>query len=96
MTDGSTTVLLPEDDPRAVDLRNAVPAGDVDLVRRLLSDSPELATARFGGRRGGTSTALHFVADWPGYFPNGPEIAKVLIDAGADPNAPTTGLSEKT
>jgi ankyrin repeat protein len=26
------------------------------------------------------------VADWPGYFPNGPEIVRILIAAGADPN----------
>ena len=31
------------------------------------------------------------VTDWPGYFPNGPRIACLLIDAGADPNARTTG-----
>jgi hypothetical protein len=32
---------------------------------------------------------LHLVADWPGYFPNGPQIAKLLIDTGADPDART-------
>jgi ankyrin repeat protein len=73
----------------------AVRGGDVDLVRRLLSETPDLAKARFGGK-GGTATALHVVTDWPGYFPNGPEIAKVLIDAGADPNARTTGSDEET
>jgi ankyrin repeat protein len=26
------------------------------------------------------------VADWPGFFPNGPEIVRLLIAAGADPN----------
>jgi ankyrin repeat protein len=29
---------------------------------------------------------LHVVADWPGYFPNGPRIAQLLIDAGANVN----------
>jgi ankyrin repeat protein len=33
---------------------------------------------------------LHLVAGWPGYFPNGPQIVRLLIDAGADPNALTT------
>ncbi|MGH9076287.1 MAG: ankyrin repeat domain-containing protein [Acidimicrobiales bacterium] len=30
---------------------------------------------------------MHAVADWPGYFPNGPEVVRILIHAGADPNA---------
>jgi ankyrin repeat protein len=29
---------------------------------------------------------LHLVADWPGYFPNGPQIVHLLIEAGADPS----------
>jgi hypothetical protein len=28
---------------------------------------------------------LHLVTDWPGYFPSGPQIVRLLIDAGADP-----------
>jgi hypothetical protein len=95
MTDGATILTLPDDDPRAVELVAAVRGGDVDLVRRLLSDNPDLARARFGGR-GGTRTALHVVTDWPGYFPNGPDIVNVLIDAGADPNALTTGRDQET
>jgi uncharacterized protein len=31
------------------------------------------------------------VADWPGYFPNGPQIVSVLIEAGADPNGRSPG-----
>jgi len=27
---------------------------------------------------------MHVVTDWPGYFPNGPEIVRVLVEAGAD------------
>jgi uncharacterized protein len=90
MTDQTTPLTVPSDDPKALELLTAVHSGDIDLVKRLLSENPFLARARFAGARGGTSTALHFVADWPGYFPNGPDIVKLLIDAGADPNALNT------
>lgn len=95
MTDGTTAITLPGDAQAVVQLLDAVRGGDVELVRRLVSENPDLAQARFAGR-GGTSTALHFVTDWPGYFPNGPDIVKVLIGAGADPNALTTGGGSDT
>jgi uncharacterized protein len=82
--------LIPDDDQVAVELRLAVRAGDVETVQRLLRSDPALAAARLAGRRGGSGTPLHLVTDWPGYFPNGPQIARLLIDAGADPNALTT------
>jgi len=31
------------------------------------------------------------VADWPGYFPNGAQIVRMLIEAGADPSARSPG-----
>jgi len=95
MTDETTPVTIPGDAPTVVELRIAVHTGDVDLAGRLLSERPELATARFEAR-GGTGTALHFVTDWPGYFPNGPDIVHLLVDAGADPNALTTGGGSPT
>jgi len=82
---------IPGDDQTAVELRTAVHAGDVDAIQRLLRNDPALATARFIGRGDGTGTALHLVTDWPGYFPNGPAVVRLLISAGADPNALTTG-----
>jgi ankyrin repeat protein len=81
---------IPEDDQVAVELRLAVRVGDVEAIQRLLRNDPALASARLVGRGGGSGTPLHLVTDWPGYFPNGPEIVRLLIDAGADPNALTT------
>jgi uncharacterized protein len=83
-------VTLAWDDPVGVELHLAVRDGDVEAVRRLVREKPSLATVRLAGRRGGTSTPLHLVAGWPGYFPNGPAIVRLLVDAGADPNALTT------
>jgi hypothetical protein len=81
---------IPPDSPVAVELRAAVHSGDLETISKLLRADPALATARLAGGRGGTATPLHLVTDWPGYFPNGPQIVRLLIDAGADPNALTT------
>ena len=77
-------------DQVAVELTVAIKAGDVPALRRLLAARPGLAAERITGRKGGTSTPLHIVTDWPGYFPNGPAIVRILIEAGADPNALTS------
>jgi uncharacterized protein len=81
---------IPEGDRVGVELRLAVRAGDVEALQALLRSDPALANARLGGRGSGSETALHVVTGWPGYFPNGPEVVRLLIDAGADPNALTT------
>lgn len=90
MSEQETGQCIPDDDQVAAELRLAVHAGDVEAVRRLLRTDPALATARLGSKDSGTATPLHLVTDWPGYFPNGPQIVRLLIDAGADPNALTT------
>lgn len=79
------------DDPVAVSFVRAVRTGDVDALRRLLDETPGLASKRATDNKGGSRTALHVVTDWPGYFPNGSIVVKMLINAGADPNARTTG-----
>lgn len=75
---------MPERD-LAAELVFAIRTGELDAVSRLLSESPTLARGPLGGSVD-TRTALHVVCDWPGYFPNGPEIVRLLIAAGADPN----------
>ena len=70
----------------SVDLVAAIRGGDVDSASRVLGEHRDLVAGPLGGSVG-TRTALHVVTDWPGYFPNGPEMARLLIAAGADPNA---------
>jgi uncharacterized protein len=84
------------DDQLAAGLAIAIQTGDIGEVERLLAAYPGLAAAHFAGRGGGTRTALHMVTDWPGYFPGGPQIVAILIAAGADPNAATTGGAPET
>jgi ankyrin repeat protein len=69
----------------AIELVFAIRAGEVAAVRSLLAQSPALARDPLGGPFK-TRTALHVVCDWPGYFPNGPDIVKLLLAAGGDPN----------
>jgi hypothetical protein len=63
----------------------AIRRGDGDWVERLVTADPELGSSRLGGTHG-TRTPLHVVTDWPGYWPNGPQIVRILLAAGADPN----------
>jgi ankyrin repeat protein len=71
-------------------LVGAIRAGDVAAVQKLVDENPALASAQLGGNLG-NRTPLHVVTDWPGFFPNGPIVARLLIDAGADPNARNPG-----
>jgi ankyrin repeat protein len=69
----------------------AIRGGDLDTLRRLIEQWPDLVTARINGR-----TPLHVVTDWPGYYPNGPAVVHMLVAAGADPNVDTGGEAPET
>lgn len=83
------SVVSTTNDP-AEALAAAIHAGDVVALRQLLVRLPDLASVPLGGRFA-TRTALDVVADWPGYFPNGPEVVRILVDAGADPDVHNPG-----
>ena len=72
-------------------LEDAIRAGEVERVRELVTQNQGLASARLVDEKGRSETPLHAVTGWPGYFPNGPEIVSILIDAGADPNIAVEG-----
>jgi hypothetical protein len=67
----------------------AIHSGDVSGLRQLLTDHPLVASAPLGGKY---KTPLRLVTDWPGYFPNGPEVVRLLVEAGADPDAPNRAM----
>ncbi|HLX87717.1 MAG TPA: ankyrin repeat domain-containing protein, partial [Acidimicrobiales bacterium] len=64
----------------------AIHLGDVDTLTSLLREHPGVASAELGGRHG-TRSLLHVVTDWPGYWPQGPAVVRLLVEAGADPDA---------
>ena len=86
-----SALRLSKDDPLARSLVEAIHAGQIETVKELVRTHPGLAAARLVDEKGGSGTPLHAATDWPGFFPNGPEVVAVLIDAGADPNAAIEG-----
>ncbi|MEO6511448.1 MAG: hypothetical protein ABIO16_10690, partial [Nocardioides sp.] len=73
-------------DPFAVAVVAAIRAGEVDELRRLLSDHPDLVDVRLGDDApdGMSRTLLHVATDWPGHFPRVADTIEVLVAAGAD------------
>jgi ankyrin repeat protein len=88
-------MLLPTEHPLAVDAARLIRTGDVDGLRALLAENPEVATARFGDDTTSRS-ALHAVTDWPGHLPGGAAMVQVLVEAGADVNARFVGAHTET
>jgi len=82
------------DDPLAIAVATAIRTGDLATLERLLANNPDLANLQIEGRKGGYRTPLHVAADWPGYFPNGPAVVRLLLANGADPNGVHPGPQE--
>jgi uncharacterized protein len=80
------------EDPVAAAVIRAIQTGDVGSLQALLDEHPHLVSARIQGSR----TALHVATDWPGYFPNGRAVVRLLLDAGADPDAAGSGSYAET
>jgi uncharacterized protein len=89
-------LTLPHGDSLAVELISTIHRGDLDALRRILAERPELAGVHMIGRKGGWRTPLHAATDWPGYFPAAPATIALLLEAGADPNDDTGGDRPET
>ncbi|MFJ8074858.1 ankyrin repeat domain-containing protein [Streptomyces sp. NPDC096176] len=91
---------LDSQDPLAVATAEAIRAGDLAALTRLLGENPQLARARVTESREGCGpggrSLLHIATDWPGHFPGGPQVVAVLIAAGADPDARFSGAHAET
>lgn len=91
---GGDGLLLPDDDPLAVEATDAIHRGDVADLRRLLRENPGLSRAGIVTTtcsRAGIRTLLHVLTDWPAGTVNGPAIVAVLVRAGADVDASFVG-----
>ena len=83
-------MILRLDEKLSDAVTRVIQTGDLDSLQKLLDAHPGLGSGRIGDERG-SKTVLHVVTDWPGFFPNGPAMVKMLISAGADPNVRTEG-----
>jgi uncharacterized protein len=80
------------DDPFALAAIEVIRSGNLEELKRLLRDNPNLASARIGTSR----TLLHVATDWPGNFPNSAATVATLIAGGAEVNARCIGAHTET
>ena len=88
--------VLRPDDPLAMAVAEAIRAGDIEGLKRLVRDNQGLAAASIRDENGdGVSrTLLHLATDWPGHFPNVTATIRALVAAGADVDARNTPGTE--
>lgn len=91
-------MYIDSENPLAVSVVTAIRTGDLTTLKRLLDETPGLATARLGDakRCGNSRTLLHVATDWPGHFPGGAATVLALVEAGADVNARSEGPHSET
>ncbi|MDA8027034.1 MAG: ankyrin repeat domain-containing protein [Actinomycetota bacterium] len=83
----------------AISLVIALKAGDLTTVRALFEMSAALSNVRLIGDNGSREswrTPLHVITDWPGFFDNAPEMAKLIMEAGGNPNIDCGGSMPET
>lgn len=78
-------------DPLATLLVAAIQQGDVEALRKLLDDHPEFSKVCIIDAKRIGRTLLHTATDWPGHFPSVANTIGLLIERGANPDAPVIG-----
>ena len=64
--------------------REAIEQSDIEKLEALIASCPDLPNMR---SEDNDRTLLHTIADYPGHKPKGIEMARLVIDAGANVNA---------
>src|SRR6478735_2335747 len=77
---------LAASDQLAFAITAAVQHGNVEDLRRLLHEHPELANTAVITKTGTPRTPVLIATDWPGHFPNVGATIAALAAAGADVN----------
>ena len=88
-------LTLQSNDPVAMAVVSAIQKGDVDGLKRLLTEHSDLAKTRIVDVSGTARSLLHVAADWPGHFANGAQTVTTLVAAGADVNASMSSTQPK-
>jgi uncharacterized protein len=89
-----------EDEPLAAQTLRAIRSGELNTLRRLLKENPELASATITRRPRGNRQPFSYpligaATDWPGHFPNVAQSIGELVAAGADVNAHCAGSHQE-
>jgi len=74
-------------------LTAAIQTGDVEALRRLLDGNASISKARIIDDKRSGRSLLHIATDWPGHFPHVAQTISLLIERGADPDAPLLGAN---
>jgi ankyrin repeat protein len=74
------------------DVVDAIHRGDIPALESFLTGAPQAARDRIDGQR----TLLHIATDWPGHFPNVEQTIRLLVEHGAELNAPFQGKHTET
>ncbi|WP_069201782.1 ankyrin repeat domain-containing protein [Bacillus niameyensis] len=84
-----------KEEPITKTVVKAIQFGEIEKLKDLLKKVQGLAQARvIDGEM--ARTLLHIATDWPGHYPNCQETITLLVQAGADINAPFIGPHSET